>query len=523
MKRIVLPLMAAVIATLCYPVHGQHSGRIKEPTSPPAVQEASQHITYDSLAVRRNEMITEEARIKSRLDEARKAYAENTPDKGNIATKIIELEKSLYDIRNSLDSLIARMTVMEQQQGYSLPILNTGYITSDTGSTMLVDNNYFRDNLTQSDYRQLLDAQNAETKVSVMVQTIQQNYAHLASLVNEYGKASKGPYADSLYSAIKTIQAENIHLASELGTEWSKVFDTKVYAYNYILDKNNETELLILQEEQMNNLRLLETEIRGEYMYDALAVYALQKLFLTKYETRLADLANLTEAADSLGSLIPPTSHINDFFVPSLNTEERIFYDFIDAQIIKPSRYTSSSQIKTVEIFPRGSMYRILLGAYTKPQPVSIFRSVYPLFREVKGDKKNYYYTGGYATFEEATAAAARLKKAGFRNPRVVAWHNGIYDPAPGTGDTPVTGTRPNTKIRYRVEINGAGESLSGAVRDVIFTQAAGKEISRITSPDTGEPLFVVGAFNNKALAEALVNGIGAIDPTLTLRVVEIK
>ena len=89
MKRIVLPLMAAVIATLCYPVHGQHSGRIKEPTSTPAVQEASQHITYDSLAVRRNEMITEEARIKSRLDEARKAYAENTPDKGNIATKII--------------------------------------------------------------------------------------------------------------------------------------------------------------------------------------------------------------------------------------------------------------------------------------------------------------------------------------------------------------------------------------------------------------------------------------------------
>lgn len=523
MKRIVLLCIAAAFATLHYPAHGQRPGRANKSVSEPAVQEVTEHITYDSLAVRRNEMTAEEARLKARLDEARRAYAENTPSRETIAAEIIELEKSLYDVRNSLDSLTARMAVMEQEQGYSLPVLNTGYTAADSGSTMLVDNNYFRNNLTQSDYRQLLDAQDTETKTAALVEALQQNYAHMSSLVDEYGKASKGTHADSLYSAIKTIEAENIRLSSELGAEWSKVFDTKVYVYNYILDKNNETELLTLQEEQMNNLRLLETEVRGEYMYDALAVYALQKLFLTKYETRLADLADLTEAADSLNSLVPPTSHINDFFVPSLDTEERIFYDFIDAQIIKPSRYANSSQIPTVEIFPRGSMYRILLGAYIKPQPVSVFRSVYPLFREVKADKKSYYYTGGYATYDEATAAAARLKKAGFRNPRVVAWHNGVYDPAPGAGDKPVASTSTNAKVRYRVEISGAGESLSGAVRDVITTQAAGKEISRTTAPDTGDPLFVVGSFNNKALAEALVNGITAIDPTLTLRVVEIK
>lgn len=170
-------------------------------------------------------------------------------------------------------------------------------------------------------------------------------------------------------------------------------------------------------------------------------------------------------------------------------------------------------------------MYRILLGAYSRPQPVSVFRNVYPLSQETKADRKHYYYAGGYATYAEAEEAAARLKRQGFRNPRVVAWHDGLYDAAPGaeSGSAVTEPSGQTTRIRYRVEIGGAGESLSRVVRDVISTQAAGKEVSRTADAETGEPLFVVGSFNNKTLAEALVQDIDTVEPGLTIRIVAVQ
>ena len=63
----------------------------------------------------------------------------------------------------------------------------------------------------------------------------------------------------------------------------------------------------------MNNMLLLEAEIEGEYMYEEVARYALQKLLIAGYEIRIADRAGLTGAADSLNSLTPPTSHIDDY------------------------------------------------------------------------------------------------------------------------------------------------------------------------------------------------------------------
>ena len=289
-----------------------------------------------------------------------------------------------------------------------------------------------------------------------------------------------------------------------------------------MLDKNGESDILAVQEKQMNNMLLLEAEIEGEYMYEEVARYALQKLLIAGYEIRIADRAGLTGAADSLNSLTPPTSHIDDYFLPVLNTRERMFYDFADAQIVRPAKYANINQVPQVEIFPRGSMYRILLGAYSRPQPVSVFRNVYPLSQETKADRKHYYYAGGYATYAEAEEAAARLKRQGFRNPRVVAWHDGLYDAAPGAESGSAV-TEPSTRIRYRVEIGGAGESLSRVVRDVISTQAAGKEVSRTADPETGEPLFVVGSFNNKTLAEALVQDIDTVEPGLTIRIVAVQ
>ena len=325
-------------------------------------------------------------------------------------------------------------------------------------------------------------------------------------------------------SAISTAKLIEIYIdrdEPEKASRCMAVFDR----YSRVLDKNGEGDILAVQEKQMNNMLLLEAEIEGEYMYEEVARYALQKLLIAGYEIRIADRAGLTGAADSLNSLTPPTSHIDDYFLPVLDTRERMFYDFADAQIVRPAKYANINQVPQVEIFPRGSMYRILLGAFSRRQPVSVFRSVYPLSQETKADRKHYYYAGGYATYAEAEEAAARLKRQGFRNPRVVAWHDGLYDAAPGaeSGSAVTEPSGQTTRIRYRVEIGGAGESLSRVVRDVISTQAAGKVVSRTADPETGEPLFVVGSFNNKTLAEARVQDIDPVEPGLTIRLVAVQ
>ena len=482
-------------------------------------------VSYDSLAMRRNELAGKEARLKGRLDEARELFSSDSPGKEALGANIVELEQALFDVRADLESLSETMARMEREQGFSLPVMPAATAAADNGKTMLVDNDYFRDNLSAADYKQLLAAQKKESEVAELIGKLQENYDQMALLLPVYHVAVKGPQADSLHARITALAAENERLAPAIGDLWQSVFDTKVYAYNYVLDKNGESDILAVQEKQMNNMLLLEAEIEGEYMYEEVARYALQKLLIAGYEIRIADRAGLTGAADSLNSLTPPTSHIDDYFLPVLDTRERMFYDFADAQIVRPAKYANINQVPQVEIFPRGSMYRILLGAYSRPQPVSVFRNVYPLSQETKADRKHYYYAGGYATYAEAEEAAARLKRQGFRNPRVVAWHDGLYDAAPGaeSGSAVTEPSGQTTRIRYRVEIGGAGESLSRVVRDVISTQAAGKEVSRTADPETGEPLFVVGSFNNKTLSEALVQDIDTVEPGLTIRIVAVQ
>ena len=69
---------------------------------------------------------------------------------------------------------------------------------------------------------------------------------------------------------------------------------------------------------------------------------------------------------------------------------------------------------------------------------------------------------------------------------------------------------------------NASSDGLSRMVRDVIATRAAGKEISRISDPATGEPVFIVGAFSNRTLAENIVGAITETDPTLDASLVTI-
>ena len=71
-------------------------------------------------------------------------------------------------------------------------------------------------------------------------------------------------------------------------------------------------------------------------------------------------------------------------------------------------------------------------------------------------------------------------------------------------------------KLLYRVEITGT-DALSDEVKGVIAATGEVYELSRV-----GSQLFVVGAFDDRAVAERLADAIRQTDAALEIKVAEI-
>ena len=103
---------------------------------------------------------------------------------------------------------------------------------------------------------------------------------------------------------------------------------------------------------------------------------------------------------------------------------------------------------------------------------------------------------------------AALLKKRGFVRPEIVVWTDGAarnlsLDPEAA-------------KVTYRVEITGT-DALSDEVKGVIAATGEVYELSRV-----GSQLFVVGAFDDRAVADRLAESIRQTDAALEVKVAEI-
>ena len=139
---------------------------------------------------------------------------------------------------------------------------------------------------------------------------------------------------------------------------------------------------------------------------------------------------------------------------------------------------------------------------------MATFRGAYPLSYLVNDEGKWCYYTGGFATREEADSVQGVLRRHGFVRPEVVVWTDGEYR---NLSREPEAGA-----AVYRVEITGT-DALSEAVKQVIAGTAEGRELSRV-----GQQLFVVGTFEDRAVAERLAEALRQADAALEIKVAEV-
>lgn len=508
-RTIIIPLLLGTVLFASAPAHAQ------QPRVEPRIAGLESNEEYMSL-------LREDAVLRQREDSTmlvverlRQQLREAPDQRQNYSQEILRLEGQIFDIRNAKGRLIDRINTIEQEwvlanlnnETASKGVVQGGPAVSIPDSLKvrnLVDNLYFRTHLPESDYAALQESQRLESVADGYLGRFLANYGTLSDLADAYAAVETEAEALDIYARYDSLQRVNTRLSDSLAEAWNYVFDNKNYAYGYVLDGLGQEELLTREEEELSKTVRRVSALRGETASDAVTDYLLRKKMLVGYEVAVADLLTLDAARDSLRGVA--SSLDNDIYqLPRIAMRERYFLDFDSVAFSSTPKYSTQHPIPECRVYANGTIYRILLGTFNTKRAVSTFRGAYPLFYLINDDGKWCYYTGGFATLAEAEEAQARLKKHGFLRPEIVVWTDGV---ARNLSRDPEAGT-----MAFRVEITGT-ESLSDAVREAIVASAEGRELSRV-----GQQLFVVGTFNDRALADRLAEAIRQADPALTAEV----
>ena len=474
---------------------------------------------YMSLLREDAQLQLREDSIVNAVERMRQRLREDPSRRQELSQEILQQESRIFEIRNAKGRLIDRINTIEQE--WVLANLNgaaqqpAGPAAADPAATVpdslkvrnLVDNLYFREHLPAGDYEALRNAQRLEMRAVDYVNRYFANHGTLSELAESYAAVQTEAEAIEIYERYKTLQGMNGVLADSLAATWNYIFDNKSYAYGYLMDKLGRDEILSREEERLSEAARQLSELRGETASDAVTDYFLRKKVLVGYETSVADMLGLTSARDSLRGVTAQLEGI-DFRLPRIDVAERYFLDYDSVSFSSTPKYSYQHPIPECKVYEHGTIYRILLGTFNTKRAVSTFRGAYPLSYLVNDDRKWCYYAGGFATREEAEAAQKLLKARGFVRPEIVVWTDGEYRNLSKDPEA--------QHIAYRVEIVSS-EALSDAVKAAITDTAEGCELSRV-----GQQLFIVGSFDDRAVADRLADAIRQTDAALEIKVAEI-
>ncbi|MEG1611026.1 MAG: SPOR domain-containing protein [Alistipes sp.] len=467
-------------------------------------------------------LLREDAHLQQREDSIvnsvntiRQQFRDNPDNRQQYTKDILALEEQIFKIRNAKGRLIDRISTIEQE--WVISNLDMPHPTpTQTESNKLpqipenekvrnlIYNNYFKRELLTADYAALQQAQQQEMQAVDYINRYWANYQNLAQLADRYSAATTEFDANKLLGKYKTLQGLNAVLSDSLAATWNYIFDNKSYAYNYLLDKLGQDNLLMQEEKSLFNASQKLSEIRGQYASDAVCDYFLRKLVAVNHEIQVANLLQLEEARDSLRGVMAQLKEV-DYQLPKITVAERYFLDFAPIEF-SSAKYNAENPIPPCRVYPHGTIYRILIGSFNAKRSASAFRGAYPLGYIVDDQGKWCYYAGGFATESAAKEALQELKSRGFSRPEIVMWHDGqLHNLTHVSGQT----------ITYKIEIHSTA-SLPDGIKILLTTSAATHELARV-----GEELFVIGAFETRDEADKMAAAIRATDGSLEIKVSE--
>lgn len=484
----------------------------------PRVEGLGNNAEYMSLLEQEQRLVQKEDSLGRVITRVREEFRAHPTERDKYANEILRLEGELFEVKNQTGIVAGKLSEIEElfiltsmQAGEGAPKgPDDGRSEITQGrEVMLVNNPVFREKLPAEDYRALVEAQSLEPTAAGLLVRYYENYDKIAAIGPQYEAAENAQAADSIYAGYMELDRMNAETADSLARVWSTIFDNKMFAYNYLLETQNELRLLARFDAEARDVRDQIARQREQTASEEVLTYLNQKSLLFEYEKTLADLFRLPLAADSIGTV----REVFDMMIrpmPPVNYQERIFIDYENISVQSPAKYNNSNPIPELALYNRGIVYRILVGTYTQRQAVSLFKGLYPLGYLRQADGRWAYYAGGYRELEDAKNGLETVIKRGFRNALIVVWNNG--EPVTLRSSEYKRGDR---VVTYRVEISG----IDGAIPDQIVEVVNGIDNTvDITHP--GE-LFAIGPYPTSMDAETVASAIRRTVPGLEVRVVE--
>ena len=502
-----------------------------EKTSAYNIQPRVAGLENDSLYM---SLLKEEMLLRTREDSLTKAVTalrtqlqQDAANRSRYSASILDIEGQIFEIRNNIGKIASQTGAIEQEfiiknltgnWPQAVPLEGSEQTQNiEDISAFLSANPYFEKNLPAEDYKALREADMKESEVTELLQEFDSHYGTLSEIAREYMLTDSAAIADSLWVIYDKEKKALRNISDNIGNLETFIADNKSYSYMYLLDLMNRQEAIEQFNEKSMQANDAISRLDGDTESNNVAAYPIRKGLTLYYEQSLARMLGLSKALDSLSRAEDQLNSIN-FNYPPILLEERLFLDYDSITIHSPSLYTATNPIPPLKVYDKGTIYRIMLGSFSRAQPVSIFRGAYPL-GVLRDDEGRYnYYAGGFATKAEADAAVEQMKKVGFRAPKVALWDYGDYSLPDEENQEEVSDEHMSENAAlFRVNISGVTNDLPEAVKKAITEYAPGKDIIRT---NTG---FVVGSFATDGEAEKLADIIRNTENTLTISVSEIS
>jgi sulfur carrier protein ThiS len=312
--------------------------------------------------------------------------------------------------------------------------------------------------------------------------------------------------ADAQAELFATKRGEMASLDEEITSLWSSLYYNKIYAYDLLMEREGNTSMLDFSAEATARAEREINENTDLYESNALVGYYARKKALTEYEMQIASTLSLTTSRDSL-RLITAELKNRDYRLSKLSLQRRSFIDYEDITVKVPTIYNSKNPVPQTKVYDYGTVYRIRIGLFSKRPNVSALRGATPLSYTTAYNNGLYaYFVGGFRTEQEAKDGADYLKKLGFKEPIIAVWVDGEY--------YPTLEDMRRSESQYNIEISGVA-TLTDDMKASILAHKSDCTISRIGST------FVVGTFEGKSVAEAVVTELKAINSEINAKIIK--
>lgn len=439
-------------------------------------------------------------RVGTMLASAREAFAATPTD--SLAMAIHELEKQQDAINKAIEELSL------PQQSDSLTTNEPPQLTAEEERIKTMFNTSTRR------YGMI------ESEVEELIEQYAAAYDQAVEAIAGHNSAATMKEVNSHYKTYTESIGEMKSLADKIADRSDRLFASKRTAYIGFADSlamSEEIAFFVKSEEEVE--ASMSEKLKQECTDLDVALYPYRKAVLMNLEVKIARRLNGQQWADSLLQKMATINPDDTKFAP-LDNPKRSQAKFADVNIGSgQSRYRTVDDIPRIKIPTDGELYSILLGNYASLPSIKTFRGAAPLYTERREDGRTYVYAGLYPTVQSARGGVEKLRSAGFKQPSIVMWREGIRR------DDWVDRTAATTSKKttyYRLEVVGPAEGLSQPIMDAIKSKAPNKEISRYTAP-TGEVVYTVGIFLKQAQADAVLAAVQAADTSANAKIAEIK